>query len=134
VISTTIVGLAINGIGIVFVAIQVTLARRQIRDNLRLSAEEAQRRKRQATIDFYMSTMEKVGQWRSVLPGDREKSRIEIFIKAAYGRKGTESRLALASYLGYFEALAVAVRVGIYDLAVLDSIAGSRIQNTSELS
>jgi len=34
--------------------------------------------------------------------------------------------------LQYFEALAVAVRSGSYDLTVLDSIAGSRIINICE--
>ena len=39
--------------------------------------------------------------------------------------------LVLASYLAYFEALAVAVRSSIYDIAVLDAIAGSRILDIS---
>ena len=56
-VSTTIIGLVINGIGLVFIAVQVVLARRQLRDNNELSAKENLRIKCQATIDFYMGTV-----------------------------------------------------------------------------
>lgn len=39
-VSTTIIGLAINGIGLIFIAIQVVLARRQLRENNELSTRE----------------------------------------------------------------------------------------------
>lgn len=131
-VFTTIFGLVINGVGIVFVATQVVLARRQLRDNLALSNKETLRVKRQATVDFYMATQQKVGEWRSVLPGDWDKRKINTFIRRAYRRGGEEKRLTLANYLGYFEALSVAIRADIYDLTVFDSIAGSRIINICE--
>ena len=59
-VSTTIIGLAINGIGLIFIAVQVVLARRQLRDSNDLSAKENLRLKRQATIDFYMNTADRV--------------------------------------------------------------------------
>jgi hypothetical protein len=128
-ISTTIIGLAISGLGLIFLAIQVRLARRQLRGNMELANKEALRVKRQATIDFYMSTMERVGEWRTKLPDDWDGAKIADYTRAAYGRRGEPKRLVLASYLAYFEALAVAIRRGIYDLSVLDSIAGSRVLN-----
>jgi hypothetical protein len=129
---TTMVGLVINGLGLIFVATQVVLARRQLQDNLAQSSKEALRIKRQATIDFYMSTLQKVSEWRSILPDEWDKQKIDAYIHTAYSRKGRVKTLILASYLGYFEALAVAIRAEIYDLAVLDSIAGSRIINICE--
>jgi hypothetical protein len=129
-VSTTIIGLAINGIGLIFIAVQVVLARRQLRDNNDLSAKENMRIKRQATIDFYMATMEKVATWRSILPDDWDGPQIDAYTKSLYsGRHDKEKMLVLASYLAFWETLAVAIRAGIYDLAVFDSIAGSRILN-----
>ena len=128
-VLTTIIGLAINGAGLVFVATQVVLARRQLRDNLVLSSRETLRVKRQATVDFYMATMQKVGEWRSALPDDWDTRKIDVYVHSAYRLGGKGRRLTLANYLAYFETLAVAIRAGIYDLAVFDSIAGSRIIN-----
>jgi hypothetical protein len=130
--TTTIIGLAINAAGLVFVATQVVLARRQLQDNIDLSAKEALRVKRQATVDFYMTTMQKVSEWRSILPGDWDRSGIDAYLSSAYGRDGRAKIEILASYLQYFEALAVAVRFDIHDLSVLDLIAGSRIMNICE--
>jgi hypothetical protein len=129
-VSTTIIGLVINGIGLVFIAVQVVLARRQLRDNNELSAKENLRIKRQATIDFYMGTVEKVAGWRSVLPDDWDRPQIDAYTESLYsGQRDKEKMLILANYLAFWEALAVAIRAGIYDLAVFDSIAGSRILN-----
>jgi hypothetical protein len=133
-ISTTIIGLVINGIGLMFIAVQVVLARRQLRDSNDLSTKENLRLKRQATIDFYMSTAERVAAWRSVLPDDWDKREIDAYTERIYGQRDRDraQTLVLASYLGFWEALAVAIRAGIYDLAVFDSISGSRILNICE--
>jgi hypothetical protein len=131
-VSTTIIGLAINGIGLIFVATQVVLARRQLQDNIDLSTREALRLKRQATIDFYMSTIQKVNEWRSLLPDEWDKPAVEKYVDKAYGHGGKNELHVLAAYLQYLEALAVAVRSGIYDLDVLNSIIGSRIINICE--
>jgi hypothetical protein len=131
-IYTTIVGLVINGIGLAFVAIQVVLARQQIRRNQELSVRETTRIKRQATIDFYMSTLQRVSEWRTILPNDWDKSEIDRYINKVYGRRGEDQRKILASYLSHFEALAVAVNSGIYDLEVMDAVAGTRIMHISQ--
>lgn len=124
-VYTSVAGLAINGIGLAFVAIQVVLARQQIRGTFEQSAREALRVKRQATIDFYMATMQKVGEWREQLPDDWDTAGICSYVDGAYRRKGGARRRILAIYIGYFEALAVAVHSGIYDLSVIDSLAGA---------
>lgn len=130
--ALTLIGLIVNGVGLIFIAAQVVLARRQLRENLSQATSEAARIRRQATVEFYMSTMQKVSEWRSVLPADWDKQQIEAFTNRIYRRGGESKKLVLASYLAYFEALAVAVRAGIYDITVLDAIAGARILNISE--
>jgi hypothetical protein len=127
--TITIIGLIINGAGLVFIAAQVILARRQLKENLSQAAREADRIKRQATVEFYMSTAQKVSEWRSIIPDDWDKVRIGAFTRNVYRRNDKAKMLVLASYLGFFEALAVAIRADVYDLTTFDAIAGSRILN-----
>jgi hypothetical protein len=79
-----------------------------------------------------MTTMQKVSEWRSILPDDWDRPGIDAYLSSAYGRDGRAKIEILASYLQYFKAMAVAVRFDIHDLSVLDSIAGSRIMNICE--
>ena len=70
--------------------------------------------------------------WRSTLPDDWDEIGISAYTTSAYEHREKGKLLTAASYLAYFEALAVAVRSGIYDLATLDLIAGSRVINIAE--
>lgn len=86
----TIIGLVINGLGLVFVAVQLVLGRRQIR-------REAARLRRQSTIDFYMVTLERVSEWRASLPNDWDKATIDRYVDSAYSRRGKVKLQRLAS-------------------------------------
>lgn len=121
-------GLLINGIGLSFVAVQVILARRQVLHSQRTSEAENTRRKREATIDFYMDTVKHRSKWTAVLPDDWSEEEIHEFIKTAYQTSDAEKLKCMIDYLGYFETLAVAVSAGVYDLETLDSLAGTRIR------
>jgi hypothetical protein len=79
-----------------------------------------------------MSTIQKVNEWRSLLPDEWDKSAVEKYVDRAYNHGGKSGLHVLTGYLQYLEALAVAVRSGIYDLTVLNSIVGSRIINICE--
>jgi Domain of unknown function (DUF4760) len=79
-----------------------------------------------------MSTLQRVSEWRAVLPNDWDEREIGRYINKVYGRRGEDQRKILASYLSHFEALAVAVNSGIYDLEVIDAVAGSRIIHISQ--
>lgn len=131
IIFTTITGLVING-GLMFVATQVVLARRQLRHNLTLSVKEAERVKRQATIESYMATMRRVAEWRSLLPDDWDQQAIDAYVRDAYRPRSKDKVKVLANYLQYYEALSVAVLSGIYDRDIIDSIGGSRIINIAD--
>jgi hypothetical protein len=132
VIFTTVIGLAINGVGLIFIATQVVLARRQLRHNLSLSSKEAERVKRQATIESYMATMQRVGEWRSMLPDEWDRQAIDAYIRDSYRPRGKDKVKVLANFLQYYEALSVAVLSGIYDRDIIDSIGGARIINIAE--
>jgi hypothetical protein len=131
-ILTTIIGLIINGVGLIFIATQVAVARQELRHNLILSAREAERVKRQATIESYMATMQRVAEWRSVLPDDWDQPAIEAYTRRACRPGGKAKARVLANYLQYYEALSVAVLSGIYDRDAIDAIGGSRIINIAD--
>jgi hypothetical protein len=123
--------LVINGAALIFLGGQVALARRQLRYAQQVTAAEDARRRSQATIDFYMATIDKVIRWREDLPNDWDSAAIERLITEAYETNDDRRQRQIAVYLGFFETLAVAVRHGVYDLNVIDDIAGSRLLNIS---
>ena len=128
-ITLTVIGLTLNAAGLAFVATQVALARRQLEHLQRVTEAEVARGKRQAAIDFYMGAAPRIAAWRKALPNDWDKPAIEKFVRAALADPDHPALQDLAAYLGFFEALAVSVSSDVYDLAVLDAIAGSRICN-----
>src|SRR5262249_13445648 len=125
-------GLLVNGIGLAFVASQVVLARRQFQHAQKANQTEIIRQKRQSTIDFYMMTIEQRTEWKTILPDDWDEAAIHKFIDAAYKSEENATLRHISDYLGYFETLAVAVSAEIYDLEILDSLAGSRIQSLAK--
>jgi hypothetical protein len=76
-----------------------------------------------------MATIKQINEWRDKLPDDWDGEAIEQLTEEAYRDANHEKLKLIAAYLGFFEALAVAVRQGVYDLKVLDGIAGSRLMN-----
>ena len=127
----TAVGVLVSGGGLVFVAAQVQAAKEQIRLLKTVAVEEDARRKRQETIDFYMVTINQVTQWREKLPDDWDAAAIKQVVDEAYKTDDQKTKRLIASYLGFFETLAVAEEEGVYDLKTLDAIAGSRLANIS---
>ena len=125
-------GLLANGIGLVFVASQVVLARRQFRHSQEAQHAETIRRKRQSTVDFYMTTVDVRTKWKAVLPDDWEEEKIRKFIHSAYRSRDRTKLQCITDYVSYFETLAVAVAAEVYDLEILDSIAGTRITSIAK--
>ena len=120
--------LLVGGAGLAFVAWQVLLARKQLKQAQEASAREVARGKRQATIDFYMTTVDQRSQWRAILPDDWDEAAIHAFIHKALTTGDVNQNRCLVDYLGYFETLAVAVSARVYDIEILDSLAGTRIR------
>jgi hypothetical protein len=125
------IGLAINAAGIAFIALQVVLARRQIDQAQDINQQEITREKRQATIDFYMTTIEQRARLKETLPEDWDTERIETFINSAFSREHDAQLKCISDYLAYFEVLAVGIGANIYDLEVLFTIAEGRLLQVS---
>jgi hypothetical protein len=53
-------------------------------------------------------------------------------VSEAYDSADSVKLNHLARYLGFFEALAAAVSADVYDIEVLDAVAGFRIRNITE--
>jgi Domain of unknown function (DUF4760) len=125
------VGLAINAAGIAFIALQVVLARRQLYQAQDINEQEITREKRQATVNFYMTTIEQRARLKETLPEDWDADGIGGFIKSALSKDDDAQQKCISDYLAYFEVLAVGVGANIYDIEVLYTIAEGRLLNIS---
>lgn len=115
-------GLVVNGVGIGFIAIQVTLARRT-------EKRELTRGRKESTTDAYSSTQEHRAALRKELPDDWDGRDVAAFLeRVAAGDAAAAS--TLKEYLGHLETLSVGVASGVYDIEVMDSLCGPRLINT----
>jgi len=123
----SVAGVLVNGVGIGFVAFQVILARRQLREGQRAEKREYDRLKRQATVDYITQSRGLTWELRAKLPNDFDPESVARYVEEAYAT-GDQARLAcLSTYLGHYESLAVGVANGTYDLATTDSLIGARM-------
>lgn len=83
------------------------------------------RQKKQATIDFYVQTLEARSKFGSELPPDRKASEIKAFLLRFANEESVAE--AVSGYLGYWELLAGAANEGIIDKDVVALIARTRI-------
>jgi hypothetical protein len=128
----SVVGVLVNGVGIGFVAFQVILARRQLRDGQRAEKREYDRLKRQATVDYVTQSRGLTWELRAKLPNDFDAEAVARYVEEAYAT-GDRTRLAcLSTYLGHYESLAVGVANGTYDLPTTDSLIGARMIRVAE--
>lgn len=124
-------GLVINGAGIAFIALQVTLARRQMESAQDSESIELVRRRRQATTDAYNATQHYRGGIRESLPDDWNDEEIKKFLRKI-GEGDVRLATLLHGYLGHLETFSVAVSADIYDIEVLDSLCGPRLIKVME--
>jgi Flp pilus assembly protein TadB len=121
-----IVALVLNGIGLGFLAIQVTLARHEAQHTQSAQVEELDRRKRQATLEFVARTLDFRRSLQAKLPDDFDRPGCEALATSALA--GDEVALRkLTAYLGFMETVAMGISSGIYDLETTDSAFGSRV-------
>jgi hypothetical protein len=114
-------GLIVNGVGIGFIAIQVTLARNA-------EKRELTRRRKESTTDAYGSTQEHRAALRKELPDDWDKAEVAAFL-ARIDSGDVAAATALKEYLGHLETLSVGVASGVYDIEVMDTLCGPRLIN-----
>ncbi len=120
-------GLAINLVAFVGLIWQVRILVRQLRQDREATDRDHDRRQRQATLDFYAVTLDKMAELRSTLPYDRDEAGIREMLSRVTG-EDDEIGKAITEYLSLFELLATGVRTGVFDLPVLNRAAGGRIR------
>ncbi len=121
------VGIGVNAVGLAFLAIQIGLTRRQLRHAQETNNNEIERVKRQATIEYFMSTVEQRDRIAAGLPDNQDVDAINRYIDAAFTDDDGTKRKRLRDYFSFYEAMAVAVAAGVYDLAVLDAMDGGTV-------
>jgi hypothetical protein len=121
------IGIGVNALGLAFVASQVGLARRQLRHAQETNVDEIRRVKRQATMEYFMTTAEQRDRLAADLPSNQDLDAINRYIDAAFSEPDGTKRKRLRDYFSFYEAMAVAVAAGVYDLAVLDAMDGGTV-------
>ena len=116
----------LNGVGLGFLAVQVSLARRQALHSQHAQTEELRRVKRQATLEFASRTMAHRHSVQATLPDDFDKVGCRALAQAAMADPSSDAHKSISSYLTYMETLAMGISSGIFDLETADSLFGSR--------
>lgn len=124
-------GFALNVVLFVVLVIQLSALRAQIKDARNATALDHARRKKQATIDFYIMTTERRSELAHLLPYDRDFEGIARHI-AKIGQANTRVVRATAEYLDLFETLATGVRTDVFDLEVIEGIATGQIRDMAK--
>ena len=110
-------GVTVLGLGGLLVQIRAATRGQQI---------DHDRQRCQATLDAWNATLEWRGSLWAQLPNDRDLDSVRAFCPDA--RDTSDPRFQLVvDYLNYLENLSVGVKHGVYDIEVLNSLAGSRI-------
>ncbi|GAA4785634.1 hypothetical protein GCM10023200_19470 [Actinomycetospora chlora] len=126
------VGAGVNFFALLFVAGQVAVANRQLRNAQATTDVDIRRRKRQATIDYFANTVEYRNRLAKGLPDPRDAREVERTSRRALAQGEKSKRFrSIIAYLDFYEALAVAVAGDVYDLEVLNAVDGGTFRDIS---
>ena len=124
-------GLALSLVGLIFVAVQVKLLRAQIADARKVFESEQQRNRRQSSLEFISATMERRAALQNAIPAGSNIERVGQFLeKLKSGSDDSALRRDLSRFLAYYEAVAVGVNTGVFDIEIIDRAWGSVIIRT----
>lgn len=107
--------------------------RDQIAQAREATVAEHDRRRREATIDFYLATMRRRHDLRDDLADDRDRKAVARLIEKIRD-EGIDSDKghAVREYLNLWESLAVGVEEGVYELEIVDALTGARMVAIAE--
>ncbi|NUT38077.1 MAG: DUF4760 domain-containing protein [Hamadaea sp.] len=105
---------------------QLRVLRSQITQTGHATLLDHDRRRKQATIEFYATTLHQQRQLREVLPHDRESGKVDRVVRRALAGDDTLNK-AIADYLTLHNLIAVSVRSDVFDVSVIDHIFGGRL-------
>lgn len=123
---TEVITTAINLSALIFLAAQVMLARKALREAAEGQEREWNRQRKKATIDATVATAQYRESIRALLPwNDRDPKAMAAFLEKA---GGDYDKLApLSGYLNSLDDIAVGVKQGVLDLETVSMLFGSRI-------
>lgn len=121
-VTVAVFGAVVNTIVFLLLAFQLRLLRTQIDDARMVAQDDHERRKQQATIEFYAMTLQESARAEQHLPNDYDTAAV-----AQLDYADPPTRRAVISYLRLFESLSAGVNTGVFDLRTIDHIAGGRI-------
>ena len=113
---------------VIFAALlwQLQLLQRQLRQTHEVTVLDHDRRRKQATIEFYATTLGEQRRMRETLPHDRNKAALQPFIDRAIS--GDEDiNKAIVAYLSLHNLIAISVRSDVFDIGVIDQAFGGRL-------
>jgi hypothetical protein len=120
------VGLLVNGVGLGFVAIQVSLGRRQARHTQLAQERDLELRRKESTMAHLIATDDQMRKYQAHLPDDFDATAVAAYITRAIADQANTGE-ALVGYLGYWETLALGTSLGVYDLETVCRMSGARI-------
>lgn len=120
-------GVAVNMVLFIVFALQLIELRHQVKQSKDATQLDHARRRAQATIAFYQSTLEKRESLRGVLPYDGDAAAIAA-VTSRVMLEGGELQSIITGYIGLFELLAMGINVGVFDIDVLERMAGTRVR------
>lgn len=108
-------------------ALQLKELKRQVVQSAEATKLDHVRRRAQATIDFYRTTLDKRVSLRESLPDDRDAAGVADLVAEAIEKDESDSAHAITDYLTYFEMLATGANAGVFDIDIVERLAGTRI-------
>jgi len=118
-------GLIINAVAFIALLSQVYLLRKQIRSTDEAFATEQVRSRKQSTLEFMATTVERRQELSRQLPVEVDLDAGQRVLDA--WDHDEEVRRPIYEYLDFYEMLATGVNSGIFDHDVVDRASGTRI-------
>jgi hypothetical protein len=122
-LASTLVALS----GLLFVAYQVKQARDEIRRGDLQRRDEAERLRRQATLEYARQTLDTRYQVWPELPDDFDVEAVSRFVRKCIIGNSRANLEAAFGYLGLLETFCIEIDHEIYDIDTADKLYGPRV-------
>jgi len=106
---------------------QLRLLAQQIRHTQQATLQDHERRRKQATLEFYASTHDRQAKMIRIMPNVMDVDAIAALIQPAIQEGDGDAAARISSYLTLYEYLAAGVRADVFDLDVINQAAGAQI-------
>jgi hypothetical protein len=123
-------GFTVSVVALIFLAWQLVLLRVQIKQAKDAFVTEQARVRRQSTLEFIATTLERRQALGRDVPSELDKTAVAKFLEEAKADRRVHRRLD--DYLNYFEMVATGVNNEIFDIDVIDRASGTIIVRVEE--